>query len=67
MSITLFLFSLIDFSNKHALVFIAILAILLAFFSSSFDVVFDAWRTEILPKKLWDMALDGLSSDTGLQ
>ena len=52
MSITLFLFSLIDFSNKHALVFIAILAILLAFFSSSFDVVFDAWRTEILPKKM---------------
>ena len=52
MSITLFLFSLIDFSNKHALVFIAILAILLAFFSSSFDVVFDAWRTEILPKKI---------------
>ena len=52
MSVTLFLFSFINFSNKHALVIIAILAILLAFFSSSFDVVFDAWRTEVLPKKI---------------
>ena len=50
----------------NTLIFVAILAILLAF-SSSFDVVFDAWRTEILPKKLWGMELDGLSSDTGLQ
>ena len=52
MSITLFLFSFIDFANEYALIFVAILAILLAFFSSSFDVVFDAWRTEILPKKI---------------
>ena len=52
MSVTLFLFSFINFSNKNVLVIIAILAILLAFFSSSFDVVFDAWRTEVLPKKI---------------
>ena len=52
MSITLFLFSFIDFANEYALIFVAILAILLAFLSSSFDVVFDAWRTEILPKKI---------------
>ena len=52
MGIVLFLMSTLIPSDDGAIIKIAILAIFLAFFSSSFDVVFDAWRAESLTKPI---------------
>ena len=52
MAAILLVFSRLDFQASNVLFYVAILAFCLAFISSSFDVVFDAWRTEILPKKI---------------
>jgi PAT family beta-lactamase induction signal transducer AmpG len=52
MAAILLVFSRLDFQASNVLLYVAILAFCLAFISSSFDVVFDAWRTEILPKKI---------------
>ncbi len=52
MGIVLFTMSTLSPSDDGAIIKIAILAIFLAFFSSSFDVVFDAWRAESLTKPI---------------
>ncbi len=52
MGLVLFLISTLNPSDEGAIIKIAVLAIFLAFFSSSFDVVFDAWRAESLKKSI---------------
>tara|TARA_E500000178_G_scaffold348702_1_gene404286 strand:- start:54666 stop:55985 length:1320 start_codon:yes stop_codon:yes gene_type:complete len=51
MALVLFLLSFIN-PSKDGVLLIAALAITLAFLSASFDVVFDAWRAESLPKTI---------------
>ena len=52
MALTLFMISLIDPNSDNGILFIAVFALILALLSASFDVVFDAWRAESLPKSL---------------
>lgn len=52
MSIVLFLISQSSPLQENGIFRIALLALLLALFSASFDVVFDAWRAESLSKNL---------------
>ncbi len=52
MAIVLFLISQTSPSQENGIFRIALLALLLALLSASFDVVFDAWRAESLSKNL---------------
>ena len=52
MAVVLLLISQTSPSDENGIFRIALLALLLALFSASFDVVFDAWRAESLTKQL---------------
>ncbi|OUW04224.1 MAG: muropeptide transporter AmpG, partial [Betaproteobacteria bacterium TMED156] len=52
MAFLLLLISQTNPKEEFGILHIAALALLLAFFSASFDVVFDAWRAESLSKRL---------------
>ena len=52
MAVVLLLISQTSPSKENGIILIALLALLLALFSASFDVVFDAWRAESLSKQL---------------